>query len=41
MLVDEKITKIIGGGVRNSGSKTYGKNIVEKRADICTNHFRR
>lgn len=31
MLVDEKITKIIGGGVRNSGSTAYGQGFMEQK----------
>lgn len=31
MIIDNKITKIIGGGVRNSGSTAYGQGCVEQK----------
>lgn len=28
MIIDNKITKIVGGGVRNSGSSVYGQRCM-------------
>ena len=28
MIIDNKITKIVGGGVRNSGSTAYGQGCM-------------